>query len=906
MQKILTKRVFRNLKTNLFRYLALAFMIMFCMFIVVALIGAAETVIHGTKTFHEESKVESGQFTTFIPLTDEEIAKLESLDVEIEKHFSMDFAVEDTTLRVFRVREKIDLLGVNEGELPSKEGQIALDPRYCAEHNLKVGDSISIGGKEYRISCIAAVADYDDVKKEFGDAATDCYSFGVAFVGQKDYEQLYDAENRVKSEEYLYAYRLNGTTTDEDVKEYLEGIEIQADQIDDEYFKDYWERTAGQKDEYLDAMDELVDGVDELKDGTAELTKHNEEINAGATDFMNATLADCTESLRTYGLQKDLTAENYKEELKQIKERMPIPALITKIDELEKSLESLHSYQKGVKDYTDGVADVNDGMTEVGDGVQELRDKTKELIDEYFDIELNNLQSFIVAEDNIRISAAANDQVITLYAGMFCGALIIVMFAYVISVFVVHGIEQESSVIGALYALGVKRKQLMLHYISLPVVVTFISCLIGTLVGCSKWGIGWQTADAIAYYSLPILDVYVPAYLLMYGIVMPPILAAIVNVIVIRKKLSKPALSLIRNEQKIPKNIKMNFKGKHFVTTFKIKQMIRESRTAIAVVIGMFVTMLLMMIGLDCQTLCKNVQKLMTEDTKYEYMYTYKYPEKHVPEGGEAAYAYTFSKEIMGYKFDVTLLGIDEDNPYFDTKLKKSQNSVVISSAMASKFQLKEGDKLIVSDDDKDYVFHIDGVTKYATSMYAFMDLESMRELFGQDDDYYNVVFSDHALDIPSGRLFAETSRSSIERASGVFTQQMRGMVTMMVSVSAIIFVIVLFLMMRVMIDRAAFNISLIKIFGYRKHEIRKLYLDGNFYVVAIGALICLPLSKCIMDMIFPLFVSNVACVLEFAFPIWEYVIIYVGILVSYFIINRVLVYRINKILPAEVLKNRE
>lgn len=42
------------------------------------------------------------------------------------------------------------------------------------------------------------------------------------------------------------------------------------------------------------------------------------------------------------------------------------------------------------------------------------------------------------------------------------------LFAYVISVFVVHQINRESSVIGALYALGVTKGALIRRYITLP------------------------------------------------------------------------------------------------------------------------------------------------------------------------------------------------------------------------------------------------------------------------------------------------------------------------------------------------------------------------------------------------------------------------------------------------------
>lgn len=134
----------------------------------------------------------------------------------------------------------------------------------------------------------------------------------------------------------------------------------------------------------------------------------------------------------------------------------------------------------------------------------------------------------------------------------------------------------------------------------------------------------------------------------------------------------------------------------------------------------------------------------------------------------------------------------------------------------------------------------------------------------------------------------------------------MRSMVVMIVVISTLIFIVVMYLMMKVMIDRSSFSISLIKVFGYRTKEIRKLYLDGNFFIIAIGAAICLPLAKLIMNAVYPSLVSNVNCGTKLAYAPWLWAVLYGGILVLYFIINRVLVGRLNKIVPAEVLKNRE
>ena len=85
------------------------------------------------------------------------------------------------------------------------------------------------------------------------------------------------------------------------------------------------------------------------------------------------------------------------------------------------------------------------------------------------------------------------------------------------------------------------------------------------------------------------------------------------------------------------------------------------------------------------------------------------------------------------------------------------------------------------------------------------------------------------------------------------------------------------------------------------------MYLDGNFYVVAIGTLVSIPLAKLIMDALYePAFVPNIACGVDKSFSVWIYLAMFVTVFVLYFIINHLLVYRIKKMVPAEVLKNRE
>lgn len=836
MQKVLRKRIWRDFKSNLPRYLALSLLIILAMYLVVSLVGAAETIIRGSENADSRQCVEDGDFSLFVPMKDEEMEDLEADGVTIEPQFYMDYEIdEDHTIRIFANRDEVNRIDLVKGTLAEKGNELVVERQFAEKNDISAGDVITFGGREFTVTGIGTTPDYDNVLKSLGDTGCDCLHFGTGFVAADVYDTLRAEEKSIKSEEYYYAYRLNGAMTDDELKDRLEKLEFTSGDVEDPFFQEYWDRTMGKKDDLTDGIQELLDGAKELKE--------------------------------------------------------------------------LKAFEDGIIEYTDGTKEAEDGSNELLDGIQELKDETDDMIDDIFSEDAQNLMTFVKAGDNARIQAASGDQELYRSVGTIAGAILLILISYVLSVFVVHSIDQESAVIGALYALGVKRKNLMAHYVTLPTVITFVSGLIGTLLGYSSLGVPIQMQDCYNYYSLPDLDVIYMPYLFIYGIVVPPVISIIVNSLVIRKRLSKPVLTMIRNEQKVGNGKDIKLGNMSFMNLFKIRQMLRESRTGFTVVFGMFVSLLLAMMSLEIYTYCANVNRDYVNDTKYEYMYTYKYPTEEVPEGGYEAYAKTLKKKIYGYNFDITVMGLTENNPFFDVNLSDSSSKVAISSSIAYKYGLDVGDTLTLKDDeaDKIYAFEIASVAQYAPSFMVFMPYDKALELFDEPEDYFNVVFSDHALDVETGRLYATTTKTDVKKAAGIFSDIMQGMILTIGGVSVLIFIVVMYLMMKVMIDRSSFNIALIKIFGYRNKEVKKMYLDGNFYIITIGALISIPLTKWIMDVAYePAFVPNIACGIDKSFSFWMYLAIFAGILILYFIINHLLIRRIRKMVPAEVLKNRE
>ena len=742
MQRILRKRIGRNFKENFFQYITLMLLIVLSMFLIVGIVSAADTVITESQQYHEDYALEDGEFSTFIPLTDEQIKDVEDTGVQVENMFYQDFKVlKGSTLRIYQTRDEINQLSFLEGSEAKADDELVVERRYSEVQKLKVGDKIRVANQEFKIVGIAVTPDYEAPLNNMSDASVDSKTFGVAWVNEDSYQALKKSEKALKAEVFSYSYVKTNNVKDKKIKDSIE-----------------------------------------------------------------------------------------------------------------------------------------------------------------------NLEMFVAADDNPRIGAAKLDQETNKQSGMFAGVIVITLLTYVISVFVTHEIERDQSVIGTLYALGVRKKDLLVHYLFLPVVVSFIAGVIGMCLGFMDPMIKMQLQNCLLYYSLPLMETVHPLYLIVYACVMPSLVAAVVNCIVIYKKLNQPALALIRQESKQRRVSHRKIKTKNFIRMFQTRQFLREMRSSITVLFSMFIACLLLMLGLDIYAMCHNVSVDNKKDVPFEYMYTLKVPYQDLDEKYEKAVAFSGEIADVGTTFDVTILGVDDKDSHFDVNLKDSSKHITISSSIATKFGLEKGDSFEVKekDENKKHTFVVDDITQYSPSFYIFMDQDACRELFDFEDDFYNVVFADEKVDINSDYVYAITSRQDIIDASGIYLDLMWGMIYMMLGVSALIFVVVMYLMMKVMIERSSQNISLLTIFGYKAKEIRRIYLDGNFLLVAIGMPIILFISKMIIDAIYPYMVTDVASSMNLSMPFYFYIIVYIVVIVLYLLINRVLMVKIKKVTPAVVLKNRE
>jgi putative ABC transport system permease protein len=268
MQKVLNKRLIRELKDNFLRYLALFSLILLGMYLVISIVGSAESIIIRVHEAAEKNKVEDGEFTVFVPLEEETLRELENKGITLEEEFYLDYILSDnSTLRIYKNRKYINQIELDEGRLAEKDDEIVLEKHFAQKHKLILGSSITITGKKYKVTGIGTVPDYDAPLNRMSDVSVESNIFGLGFVTDGCYTRLKAEGKASKSEEYIYSYLLNGTMSSDELKEYICSLRFDKSKVKDTYFLKMLEETEKTKHDLEKGVNEILTGTKQLNKG---------------------------------------------------------------------------------------------------------------------------------------------------------------------------------------------------------------------------------------------------------------------------------------------------------------------------------------------------------------------------------------------------------------------------------------------------------------------------------------------------------------------------------------------------------------------------------------------------------------------------------------------------------------
>ena len=519
------------------------------------------------------------------------------------------------------------------------------------------------------------------------------------------------------------------------------------------------------------------------------------------------------------------------------------------------------------------------------------------------------LISITPTDDNERMSAYKADLDTTLSVSIFMAILLAILIAFIISVFMTHTIDEQSAEIGTLYAMGVRRREMMRQYVLLPTAVILIGGIIGTVCGYLMCGI--SVDNSAVNYSYPDISSKFYPVSILFGIVLPAVFGFAVNWLIIRHKLNSQPLDLLRKTRKNVKPSRVKIKRGSFNRIYRIRQLLREKVVYIVLFVGCFYSLCILVFAFTMFSGLNNYTENCTGDVKWSYMYSLNSMPESVPENAEKAVVKTVASNNVysGKDHDLTLIGVNSESRYFDLCGECSENEVIISDCAARKFDWSEGDsvELINKKDDSKSSFKVKRIVDYYASLLIFMPEKNVRSIYGFSDGFFNTLLSDEKLESLDVRYVQSvTKRDDIQKAADNLLESMWSTIWVSLGGAVVVFIAVLYLLLKHVIDKSSFALSLMRIFGYRDREVNRIFVDSNLLIVGVAALLAVIVGKPVIDGFYPTLITDIELGLDFTFKPVIYVIIAAVIILSYFASTYLLKRKLRKADFTEVLKERD
>lgn len=456
----------------------------------------------------------------------------------------------------------------------------------------------------------------------------------------------------------------------------------------------------------------------------------------------------------------------------------------------------------------------------------------------------------------------------------------------IVGVLVMRMIKSDSVVIGTLYAQGYRRRELIRHYLAIPMLLPTIGGLAGTLLALLC--VAPVVDSMLIFYILPSKSITFSPTNLALAVLMPVAFIGLLSFLIIRNILKKTAAELMKGDtQKVNVNFierTLRLEQFKFNTKFMIREQVRSIPRLLFLVMGVSAASMIMLFGFNFNY---SMDVVMEKGALDRYLYPLEYNFKEVqnikdrgiPEGAEpynAFRCYPDGRESVEFY----LVGMEPDSVGLKMKDMRGnailKDQVNITNPLASRLKLKEGDAISFVNklDGKSYSLTIDGIVEAYGEQFVYMPLDEFNRMTGQPIGSYRTVLSSHEINFDES-LLAGVMDARDSEAFEDLSMPTTLIVASVTALAVLIAVIIIFLVTSLMIDESRNTISLLKVLGYRGKELAKLILNSSTVAVFIGFWLGLPFMLAfgnnlygyiaeIINMVIPMIVSPVYVLISF------------------------------------------
>lgn len=515
------------------------------------------------------------------------------------------------------------------------------------------------------------------------------------------------------------------------------------------------------------------------------------------------------------------------------------------------------------------------------------------------------LENLLTAQMNQAISFLPNDMGSDIPMVQTLLYIILMILAFIFVVISQTMIEEQASVIGTLLASGYTRRELLQHYMMLPTILIIVCAGIGNLIGYTLFP-NLFTDMYYSNYCLPPLSIQPVWEALLSTTVMPFIFMMLILYMLLKCRLRLSPLRFLRKDLRRHRQRRyIPLHGSSFFQRFRIRIILQNKGSYLVLFLGIIFASFLLMFALILTPSMEQYIRNLEADSRCDYQYLLKAP---VQADGEKVTLTSLKAYYVGgdLDLDVTLYGLGPNSGYYtDMTLSSDPKSIVISSDFASKMSLQVGDAITLRNPyrDKAYSFTIQDIYPYNTGFSAFMPRNQLNQLLHEDHTYFNGYLSNQPLDIEEAYVQSVVTRSDLVKINEQMTQAFSQLLPVLTSVSIAIYLVVLYILTRLVIDRNAISMSFLKVMGYTAKEIRSLYLHATTLVVLASLTAALPLCnialRYLMKFAFMKFTGNLSVYI----PGYVYFLVFVTGGVAYLFIKALLTRRIEQMELGYALK---
>ena len=712
--------------------------------------------------------VESGEQVDMSAITGKEEEDASDVPVIIyenffrnEKEDNNNDGKNDGTVRVFAKTDNINLACVLDGRLPENENEIAVDRMHADNVDMKVGDTIRVGGEKFEVVGLIAYVNYSTLHEKTTDLMFDAIKFDVAMVTDEGFDRLGESIH------YAYAWKYKDAPADE------------------------------------------------------------KEEKALSDDF-----------------RKVLAAQTM-----------------------------LHG---------------------------------------------NELKDYVPSYGNPAINFATDDMGSDMSMGGVILDILIIIIAFIFGVTISNTISKESSTIGTLRASGYTRGELVRHYLSMPVIVTFLAAIVGNILGYTVFK---NVVVGMYYnsYSLPTYETVWNPDAFVKTTVVPIILMFVVNLIVIVRMLRHTPLQFLRHDLKKSKRKKaIRLPHWKFMSRFRVRIMFQNMSNYLILFVGIcfIMVMLAMAVGMpDTLTYYqKHASNLMF--TKYQYVLkTYQNADGSIVttdnEDAEMFAMKSLVKRSDALDEEISTYGVVDDSRYIEISDLESleKNEVYISDSYADKYGIVIGDTIKLEEKytDDSYNFKVCGIYDQCQSIAVFMPIDQYRKVFDLDDEAFSGFFSDAKItDIDSDMIASTITKRDITKMCDQLDHSMGSYMQYFQVLCILLSMAMIYLLTKLIIEKNENAISMTKILGYENREIASLYLLSTTIVMIVIDVLTVAVGVWVMNFAWKEILMTYSGWFSFHMETISYVKMFAFVLIGYVIVMLLDFQRIKKIPMDQALKNVE